>query len=77
MDSDRDEGNWERGREHCTNYMFAIAIFITVICLPTIFIFRRAPKAFPSKSAEEAATKLFSRSIEEDEAEGDFWPEMK
>lgn len=51
LDSDREEKNWERGREHTRTYMLSIAVLCTILCMPTIFVFRAAPKHHPSLSA--------------------------
>lgn len=52
LDSDELAPNIERGKEHTETLMFASAILVTTICLPTLFIFRQAPAVFPSPSAE-------------------------
>lgn len=58
LDSDREEGHMELGKEHVRTLMLVAAVLVTVICLPTLVIFRRAPKNFPSPSAEHSAMAL-------------------
>jgi MFS family permease len=76
LDTDREPGNWERGKEHTKMYMLVVACIVTVLCLPTIFIFRQAPKHYPSIAAQQDAEKIEARNSGEEE-EGSFWPEFR
>jgi sugar phosphate permease len=65
LDSDELPENHERGKDHVRLLMFVTALLVTAICLPTLFVFRRAPKVFPSPSAEQAAHKLKEKATED------------
>ena len=39
-DTDREEENWERGREHVSTLTLYIAILTTVLSLPTLILYR-------------------------------------
>ena len=82
LDSDEQPEHHEAGREHVRMLMFVTALLVTVICLPTLFIFRQAPKVFPSPSAEQAAHKLKEKAAEDldttiEEIAVSSWAEFK
>ena len=43
LDSDRIEGNWDRGRLHFRDLVFTTAILSTIMCLPTLLLYKANP----------------------------------